>query len=297
MNRSDVTFFSAGVRCAAWLYRPAKNGGDVPCVVMAHGLGLTRRDNLSVYAEVLARAGVAVLAYDHRYLGDSEGQPRQRIRMYEQLGDRLAAIAFARTLDGIDPDRIIVWGFSASTCSAIEAAMEDERVAAAILLCPLIDARWRTMRGMRVNPRNAAWILGRAIRDAPIPLSGEPGGRGALTFPGEIDGFHSIAAPDWRNEVSGGVALELAFYRPVVHARRVKCPVLIQAGRQDISVSARAVNRFARRAPRAVLKRYDVDHFGSFHSAHAAQIIADEVYWLRELESAGQARRSVAQSR
>jgi pimeloyl-ACP methyl ester carboxylesterase len=297
MNRSDVTFFSAGVRCAAWLYRPANNGGDVPCVVMAHGFGLTRRDNLSVYAEVLARAGVAVLAYDHRHLGDSEGQPRQRIRMYEQLGDRLAAIAFARTLDGIDPDRIIVWGFSVSTCSAIEAAMEDERVAAAILLCPLIDARWRTIRGMRVNPRNAAWVLRRAVTDATIPVTGESGGRAALTFPGEIDGFRSIAGPDWRNEVSAGVALELAFYRPVVHARRVKCPVLIQAGRHDISVSARAVNRFARRAPRAVLKHYDVDHFGSFHSAQAAQIVADEVYWLRELESVGQSRRNGAQSR
>lgn len=284
MNRADVSFLSAGVRCAAWLYRPAHTTRDVPCVVMAHGFGLTRRDNLTVYAEVLARSGIAVLAYDHRYLGDSEGQPRQRIRMYEQLGDRLAAITFARTLDGIDPDRIIVWGFSASTCSAIEAAMEDDRVAAAILLCPFIDARWRTIRGMRVNPRNAAWVLGRAMRGAMIPVAGEPGGRGALTFTGEIDGLRSIVAPGWRNEVSAGVALELSFYRPVVHARRVMCPVLIQAGQRDISVSRRAVDRFVRRAPRAVLKRYDVDHFGSFHSHHAAQIIADQVGWLRELE-------------
>jgi pimeloyl-ACP methyl ester carboxylesterase len=158
--------------------------------------------------------------------------------------------------------------------------MEDEGVAAAILLCPLIDARWRTFRGIRVNPRNAAWVLGRAMRGAMIPVAAEPGGRGALTFPGEIDGLRSIAAPGWRNEVNAGVALEMSFYRPVVHARRVKCPVLIQAGQRDITVSARAIDRFVRRAPRAVLKRYDVDHFGSFYSDHAAQIITDQVTWL-----------------
>lgn len=284
MNRTDLSFFSAGVRCAAWLYRPAHSDGDIPCVVMSHGFGLTRSDSLAVYAEVLARAGMAVLVYDHRYLGDSEGQPRQRIRMYEQLGDRLAAVTFARTLDGIDPDRIIVWGFSASAGTAIEAAMEDERVAAAILLCPLIDLRWRTLRGMRRNPRNAAWILWRAMRGAMMPVAGEPGGRGALTFSGEFDGFRSIVGPGWRNEASAGVAFELSFYRPVVHARRVRCPVLVQVGQRDISVSGRAVDKFVRRAPGAVLKRYDVDHFGSFHGDHAAQIIADQVGWLRELE-------------
>lgn len=47
---------------------------------------------------------------------------------------------------------------------------------------------------------------------------------------------------------------------------------------------ARAVNPFVRRSPRAVLKSYDVDHFGSFDSDRSAQIIADQVRWLSELE-------------
>jgi uncharacterized protein len=284
VDRTDVTFLSAGTRCVGWLYRPANTDGDVPCVVMAHGFGLTRADGLARYAEALARAGAAVLVYDHRYLGDSEGEPRQRVRMAEQLDDRMAAIAFARTLDGIDPDRIIVWGFSLSGGSAIEVTAADERIAGAILLCPLADGRWRLNRGMRVHPRNSLWLVGRAIRDAMIPVSAEPGGRGALAFPGEFDGFRLAVAPGWRNEVRAGMALPLAFWRPVVHARKLMCPILIQAGNRDISVSAKAIDRIARRAPRATLRRYDVDHFEPFYGERPVQIIADQADWISGLD-------------
>jgi uncharacterized protein len=281
LTRTDVTFVSTNARCAGWLYRPGNTDGDVPCVVMAHGFALTRRDNLTLYAEALVEAGAAVLVYDHRYLGDSEGEPRQRVRIAEQTEDRLAAIAFARTLDGIDPDRIVVWGYSLSGGGAVDAAAADERVAGAILLCPFLDARERLAHAVRTQPRNMAWLAGQAIRDAVIAVSAEPGSRGAMTFPGERDGFRSMGTPGWRNEVRAGVLFAMLTYRPVVHARKLKCPVLIQAGRRDISVSARAIDQLAQRAPRAVLKRYDVDHFEPFYGDQPAQIIADQADWLR----------------
>ncbi len=281
MNRTDVTFLSGNTRCAAWLYRPANNNGNVPCVVMAHGFGLTRADGLAPYAEALSQAGAAVLVYDHRYLGDSEGEPRQRIRMAEQLQDRLAAIVFARTLDGVDHDRIIMWGYSLSGGTAIEAATADQRIAGAILLCPFTDGRWRGNRSLMTQPRNALWTIGQAIRDAMIPVSAEPGNHGGLTFPGEFDGFRSAVAPGWCNEVRAGVALPLPLWRPVTHARKLKCPMLIQAGQRDISVSARAIEQLAQRASRAELKRYDVDHFQPFYGDQPAQIIVDQADWLK----------------
>lgn len=138
MDRVDVTFSSAGTRCAAWLYRPADTGRNVPCVVMAHGMGLTRRDGLVGYAQELAAAGA-------------------------------------------------------------------------------------------------------------------------------------------------GVVRALPFWRPVAHARKLACPTLIQAGDRDISVSARAIERMADRAPNATLKRYDVDHFQPIGAEHSVQIIADQIDWLRTL--------------
>ena len=282
-ERAEVRFVSSGTPCAGWLYRPKPAVGDVPCVVMGHGFGLTRHDGLAMYAAALVEAGVAVLAYDHRFLGDSEGAPRQRIRMSEQLADRLAAIAFARTLDRVDPDRIVVWGFSFGGGSAVEAAAADPRVAGAILLCPFLDGRWRSNTGLRTQPRNAVWLTGRAVRDALVPITDRPGGHGALCFPGELDGFRSMVAPGWHNEVHAGVGFRASFWRPVTLARKITCPVLIQAGHRDISVSARAIDRLARRAPHAVLKRYDCDHFEPFFGKASAQMIADQVAWLSDL--------------
>jgi uncharacterized protein len=281
MERTEVEFLSAGTRCAGWLYRPMSRNVAVPCVVMAHGFGLTYADGLACYAEPLAAAGVAVLAYDHRYIGASEGEPRQRIRTAEQLVDRMSAIAFVRGLDGIDPDRVIVWGYSLSGGTGLEAAAADKRVAAAILLCPFTDGRWRSSRSTITQPRNTLWTFGKAIRDATIPASAEPGSRGGMTFPGEYAGFRAIVAPGWRNEARAGLALPLPLWRPVTKARKLNCPTLIQSALRDVSVSLKAIDQIARRAPDATVKRYDLDHFQPFSGVHPARIAGDQVEWLR----------------
>jgi pimeloyl-ACP methyl ester carboxylesterase len=254
---------------------------------MSHGFGLTHADGLARYAEALTTAGVAVLAYDNRYTGASDGAPRQRIRMSEQLQDRLSAIAFVRNLDRIDPDEVIVWGYSLSGGTSIEAVAADSRIAGAILLCPFTDGRWRCNRSARTQPRNTLWTMGRAITDAVIPVSAEPGSHGGLTFPGEYAGFRQAVGPGWRNEVHAGMALPLPYWRPVSHARKLNCPILIQSGLRDISVSPRAIDRLAQRAPYAVLKRYDVDHFEPFYGERPAQIVADQVEWLKSWQTVG----------
>ncbi len=255
MDRIEVAFASSSAKCVAWLYYPTDTDNDVPCVVMAHGFSLTRHDGLPPYAEAFTRAGTAVLVYDHRFIGDSEGEPRQLIRPYEQLEDRRAAVAFARTLGGIDQDRIVVWGYSMSAGTALTAATTDPRIAGAILLCPLLDARWRSNRGLLTQPRNAAWMTTQAIKDiignALVPVAAQPGCHGVLTFPGELDGFHSITAPGspWRNEVRAAPVPGYSLYRPLANARKLNCPILIQAGRPRS-------NRFtARRRPARTTSR------------------------------------------
>lgn len=289
VDRIEVSFFSVNANCAAWLYRPLGVDSDVPCVVMAHGFSLTRHDGLDLYAEAIAKAGVAVVVYDHRFLGDSEGQPRQRARLSEQLDDRRAAVAFARNIAGVDPNRIVVWGYSMSAGSAVETAAEDTQIAAAILLCPLLDGRWRSNRALLRDPGNIAWILGQMVRDtfgaAVIPATAVPGQRGMLTYPGEADGFRNVVAANspWRNEVRAASTIGYGSYRPLTKARGVRCPVLIQAGCRDITVSPRAITKFGRLAPRTVVKKYDIDHFGAFHGDASQRVAADQAEWLRSL--------------
>ena len=132
--RRDVEFSSNGVRCAAWLYE-----GGPACVVMAHGFGGVRVARLDAYAERFAAAGYSVLVFDYRNFGDSGGEPRQLLSVAMQLDDWRAAVAYARSLDGVDPDRIALWGTSFSGGHVMVIAAEDARIAAAISQNPFVD--------------------------------------------------------------------------------------------------------------------------------------------------------------
>ncbi|HEV7423543.1 MAG TPA: alpha/beta hydrolase [Mycobacterium sp.] len=286
MERADVEFTSGGLRCAAWFYRPDVTDGDVPCVVMAHGMSLTRHDGLDRYAGILVAAGVAVLVYDHRYLGDSEGEPRQRVQLSRQV-QRRSAIEFARRIDGVDPDRIVVWGYSFSGGSAAVAAAADPLVAGAILAFPFLDGLARAVVEVKSNLRNLAWfeaqvvkrLIGRSDR---IPVTAEPGRRAVMVLPGEAHGFASLVASDspWRNEVLAAPLAVEFMRRPVTKARKLHCPTLIQMGERDISATRGPIEKFARRAPLVELRRYDLDHWQPFEFASAAEVAGDQADWL-----------------
>jgi uncharacterized protein len=205
---------------------------------MAHGFSLTRHDGLAAYAERLAAAGAAVLVFDHRYLGDSPGEPRQRFRKGAQREDWHAAVAFARQSEGIDPERIVLWGFSFGGGHAIETTAADARVAATIALFPLVDGLARVLS---TPPRLSAWLLPRALADKGrhnlIPVTGQPGEHAALTRPGEADGFHAItpAGSPWRNEVSPAEILTLGLHRPLARARRLHAPLWLGLAEYDVT--------------------------------------------------------------
>src|SRR5437763_8133511 len=107
MARQDIAFDSAGDRCAAWLYTPSGEG-PYPIVVLAHGFGALREARLWAYAERFAAAGMAALVFDYRHFGASGGEPRQLLDVERQHADWRAAIEFARGLEGVDPERVVL---------------------------------------------------------------------------------------------------------------------------------------------------------------------------------------------
>lgn len=252
---------------------------------MAHGFSLTRHDGLPPYAERLAEAGAAVLVFDHRYLGDSGGEPRQRFRKREQREDWRAAVAVARGLSDIDPERIVLWGFSFGGGHAVETALDDQRIAATLALCPMVDG---LARALSTPLRESAWLVPRALADQLgghnlVPVTAQPGSHGAMTLAGEADGFHAIvpAGSPWRNEISPAVFLTVALHRPVARAHRLTAPLWVGLGEQDVSVSNKAVERLAERAPRSELYRYPYDHFGAFIADAPQRVVGDQIDFLR----------------
>jgi uncharacterized protein len=267
--REEWRFPSGDGTCAATLYRPASPGGDLPCVVMANGGGMTRRDGTPRFAERFAQAGMAALTFDARHLGDSDGEPRQLLDPDVYRADLAAAVAFARTLEGIDPDRVALWGFSYGGGVAIRVAADDDRLAAAVAMCPVADGFAYTLnlhRGsaIRLAAEAARAALGR--RPVRAALVGPPGSLTLVPQPEAREAMDVLATPGsrWRNEMRAMPSKPPARFRPVRHAHRVRCPLLVTVGAQDTIAPLRPMARTADRAPRGELRRYQVNHFGGF---------------------------------
>src|SRR6266542_6729473 len=145
VEREKVRFASGGTECAAWHY-PGTNG---VCVIMAGGGGVTKEPGTDLFARRFCEAGFGVLAFDYRRLGESGGQPRQIVRMGEQQADWQAAIDFARTLPGVDPARLAIWGFSLSGGHIFPVASRNPDLAAAIAQPPNADGQAAAPNALR----------------------------------------------------------------------------------------------------------------------------------------------------
>src|SRR3712207_5759804 len=162
---------------------------------MANGVSMTRRDGISRFAERFADSGIAALTFDPRHLGDSDGEPRQLIDVDLQRAVLAAALRFARSLEGIDPRRIAVWGFSLGGGIAIATAIEERSVAAAVLLCPMVDGRAFMLAG---DARNNVRLLGAAVQalarrqTRALPLTGPPGKAVLFPQPEAARGFEAV---------------------------------------------------------------------------------------------------------
>jgi alpha-beta hydrolase superfamily lysophospholipase len=282
VEREELTFPVDGDRCAAWLYRPERLGrGDVPIVVMAHGLSGTRRDRLGPFAERFAGAGFAALVFDHRGFGDSEGE----LDLFDprgQLGDWRGAIGFARSLDQIDPARVATFGSSMGGGNALAAAADDPQVAAVVSQVPFLDL-WR--QAHRSPLRVTARALIAAARGEHLPVVGQPDEAAFINAPGGEEGWRRVVAMGedsrWRNRASARWLLGRP-YRPARHAARLHCPWLLCVGEADRVARPGPAIAAARRAPHGELRTYPgVDHFDIYDGPEFEAIVVDEVEFLR----------------
>jgi pimeloyl-ACP methyl ester carboxylesterase len=136
-------------------------------------------------------------------------------------------------------------------------------------------------------PKLVAWILPRAAADLAgrhnlVPVTAPPGEHGAMTLPGEAEGFAAAVEPGspWRNEISPGVFATVAMFRPVRAARRIAAPLWAALGERDVTVDAGAVERVASRAPQGELHRYPYDHFEPLSGEPRELIATDQLEFL-----------------
>jgi alpha-beta hydrolase superfamily lysophospholipase len=280
MDRQDVLFGSGADSCAAWLYPASSDAAESPVVVMAHGLSGTRRDRLGAFAERFAAAGFAALVFDHRGFGESGGEP-DLFQPERQLEDWRAAIAFARSLPGVDASRVATFGSSMGGGNALAAAAGDPTVAAAISQVPFLDI---VRQAHRSSPLVTARMLAAAARGAHLPVVGQPNEPALINAPGGESGWRHVVAigedSRWRNRVSSRWLLGRP-YRPARHAATLHCPWLVCVGEADRVARPGPAIAAARRAPLGELRTYPgVDHFDIYDGPEHEAVVADQLEFL-----------------
>ncbi len=143
--KKSVEFNSKGSKVRAVLVTPETGSGPFPVAIMGGGWCYVKEIVLPHYAEAIVKAGVAVLMFDYRGLGESEGEPRQHIDPWAQVEDYKNAISFAAKQPEIDANRIGIWGISYAGGHVVIVAATDPRVKCVVSTVPVVEG-WETMK-------------------------------------------------------------------------------------------------------------------------------------------------------
>ncbi len=244
-ERRDVKFKSEGLNLAAWLYLPKSSAAKRPAIVMAHGYSLPKEAYLEFFAEPLAAAGFVVLVFDYRFLGASEGEPRQQVLPLAQIEDYRNAITWLSLRPEVDVNRIGVWGISFSGGHALHVGAYDKRIKAVASLIPLIDGLegyWRRAVRQDLLPELRAQLAAdRAERYASgkinyMPVVAPDGQPAVIPGKAARDWFSGIpkVAPNWKNQVSLESVEKMLEYRPGANVHLIApTPLLMVVASND----------------------------------------------------------------
>ena len=294
----QLSFNSGGERCAAWYYPPDGEPGPHPLVILAHGFGGTYEGRLWAYAERFRDAGIAALVFDYRHFGESSGEPRQLLSISRQHDDWRAAIGFGRSLEGVDPTRVALWGTSLSGGHVVVVAAGDPRIAAVIAQTPFADGV-ATVRQAGID--NLVKMSAAGLRDLAnaalgrdpemLAIVGRPGGRAAMNQPDSYEGYYALFERPgaFNNEVCARVALTIGGYRPGLRAASLSCPLLVLTCAADAVTPPAPARRMADRAPLGRSIEYPPEvggHFSIYVGELFERTVADQISFLRETLSA-----------
>jgi pimeloyl-ACP methyl ester carboxylesterase len=288
--RRDLRFPCGETECAAWLFLPP--GPRAPVVVMGHGFAGTRDVALPAFALHLAQHGLAVLVFDYRHFGASGGAPRQLVDPARQLEDWRAALAFGRGLDGVDGDRVALFGTSLGAGHALITAADDATgVRAVVAQVPLVDSRQEgdaTFYGAGWLARLllTGWadlasetLFGRTIE---MPAIAPAGGFGMIVDDAAWTAFSRLVEPGstYRNAVAAHSPFTFDDWNPAPRAAALRVPLLLVASRADRFAPFAAVETLAAHNPHATVAEIEGDHFDVYSPPVRDRALAAETPFL-----------------
>jgi alpha-beta hydrolase superfamily lysophospholipase len=239
-----LPFFSSGLRIDADLHLPDDDGAAAPypVVVPASGYQGLKVIHPERFARALVPRGYAVLAFDYRGFGLSEGE-RGRLVPQEWAQDVRAAIDRVCADDRLDHARIATLGWGLGGGVVVAEAADDPRVRA-VLSCNGVADGFRSTRNMHDDE---SWrsLLSRIEADRSVRAKA---GRSEITSPWDIvrldlddrtDGYvdeQLYQAPGFGSGVTLESADHLLRFRPaeVVHQIAPRPLLIVHGDRNEL---------------------------------------------------------------
>jgi dienelactone hydrolase len=233
----DTAVVTGKIRLPATITFPS-GATHAPGVVLVHGSGPNDRDEtvgankpFRDLAHGLAERGIVVLRYDKRSkVAPLSFMGRPFTVDEEVVDDALSAAALLRGLPEVDPARVVVLGHSLGGMLAPRIGERDTALAGLVILAgatrPLTDMLEEQIAYMRGLPGADTAAIDKALESlAPTIVAIRaltPADSGSRTL--------LIGAP-------AAYWLDLAAYRPVYIAAKLRIPILILQGGRDYQVT------------------------------------------------------------
>lgn len=291
MREEKVSFYSEGDQISAILRLPNESPAKaLRAVVQGPGwLGLKDAKLYLRYHEGLTDAGFAVMIFDYRGSGESEGD-RRLLSPSRQLEDLVNAVTYLTTREDIDGDNIGVFGSGGTGGgNAILLAAVDTRVGCAVAQVPVADGEdW--LRRMR---REYEWqeflVRLRADREARVTT-----GEGELVQPREEimvptpERRQTKVKADVDDRVSDVVQLrgaeEILSYKPIDVVDRIAPRGLMVIAVEDdpVTPTDHAVSLYERAgAPKKLILQRHTTHYAAYEQ-YGDEIVPAIVEWFQE---------------
>ncbi|TVO72257.1 alpha/beta hydrolase [Sedimenticola selenatireducens] len=292
--RENISFKSRGLECRGWLYLPddIKAGTKCPTIIMAHGFSAVKEQGLADFAEHFVKAGFAVLVFDYRFFGDSEGEPRCQIFPLEMVEDYRNAISWVSEHTHVDRDRIGIWGTSYSGGLVAYVGAIDKRAKAVVAQVPSIigpesrrnmnPEKWDNLGDFLLQDRISRYSIGKINYLKVVAPEGEP-----CILPGKEnhDALMGMAggAPNWRNEITVESLEKIREFDPVSRIHMIAPrALLVIAAEEDNLIPLEAVkDSYEKASEPKDLTVYPILHFDIYTDPWQTKAANAAIDWFK----------------